>query len=587
MKQFFLTVAGVFVGLLLFFVGVPVALLTVFASAASPAGAPSDSILALDLRGGLTDQDPQDPFASFGGAGLSVISIVTTLDHAAKDNNVEGLIIRLPESGMEPAAADELRQAVLRFRAAKKPVYVHSQGLYSSGVTTATYMLGASADEYWMQPGAPFEATGLVVEDIFFKRAFDKYGVQAQFEQREQFKNAVNPYLFSDYTPDHRQAQVDWMSAVYQRTLASAAADRKIAPDVMRTTIEAGPYDAAQAASNGLIDRVGQVHEAEAALLKAADAANTVAFEDYRDSVDVSAGLAPKIAVIAAEGAIMTGQSGGVSPLGGETAYSDDIAESFYAAAEDDSVKAIVFRVSSPGGSDTAAEQIAAAMRAAKAAGKPVVVSMGTYAASGGYWISAEADKILAQPTTLTGSIGVYGGKFALGEAAAKLGVDVRQINVGGEYAGANALGEPFSAQQRAMYAAQVDRVYNRFITHVAGGRRMTPDKVRALAKGRVWTGSEAQKLGLVDQIGGFHEAVEAAKVLVKIKGPVRLEMLPPKTSVFEALQQAMGVSASSAKTLAAAGWLLGDPRAEAVMDEMLAARLRARGAMTLAPSPF
>ncbi|MDB5452729.1 MAG: sppA, partial [Caulobacteraceae bacterium] len=249
--------------------------------------------------------------------------------------------------------------------------------------------------------------------------------------------------------------------------------------------------------------------------------------------------------------------------------------------------KAVVFRVSSPGGSDTAAEQIGAAVRAARAAGKPVVVSMGTYAASGGYWISAGANRIIAQPTTLTGSIGVYGGKFAVGEAAAKFGVDVRQITVGGEYAAANGMGQAFTPQQRALYAAQIDRVYGRFITEVATGRKLPVERVRELAKGRVWTGDEAVKLGLVDQLGGFDDAVEAAKSLAGIKGAVRLKMLPPRLSVFEALQQAMGVSASGARTLAAAGWLLGDPRAKAAMDQLMQTRLRSQGANTLAPTPF
>jgi protease IV len=586
MKQFFVTVAGVFVGLLLFFIGVPVALLTLVASASTPTATPPSAVLNLDLRGNITDQDSPSPFASISGGGTSVMRVVETLNRASTDTRIKGLVVRLPETGLAPAQAEELRQAVLRFRQNNKPVFAHSQGLYSSGVTTATYMLGAAADEYWMQPGAPFEATGFSTEDIFFKRAFDRFGVKAEFEQREQFKNAVNPYLFSDYTEAHRQSEREWMSSVYLRTLANAAADRKLQPAMLRSRIEAGPYDAAQAASNGLIDRVGEVHEAEEAIKKKAGASTSVSFDDYADERARAASTASVIAVINAEGAIMTGPST-VSPLGGSNVSSDEIAKAIYQAAEDKSVKAIVFRVSSPGGSDTAAQQIAAAVHAARAAGKPVVVSMGTYAASGGYWIAAGASRIVAQPTTLTGSIGVYGGKFALGDAAAKVGVDLRQISVGGDYASANASGEPFTPEQRALYAAQIDRVYNRFITEVATGRKLSVERVRELAKGRVWTGEEALKLGLVDQLGGFTDAVEAAKAQAGIKGAVRLKVLPPKLTVFEALQQAMGVSASNARTLAAAGWLLGDPRAKAVMDEMMQARLRGQGANALSPQPF
>jgi protease IV len=586
MKQFFVTVAGVFVGLLLFFIGVPVALLTLAASASSQSATPANAVLSLDLRGNLTDQDSPSPFASLRGGGTSVMKVVETLNRAADDDRIKGMVVRLPETGLAPAEAEELRQAVLRFRKSNKPVFAHSQGLYSSGVTTATYMLGASADEYWMQAGAPFEATGFASEDIFFKRAFDRFGVKAEFEQREQFKNAVNPYLFSDYTDAHRQSQQDWMNSVYVRTLTNAATDRKLQPAMLRSRIEAGPYDAAQAASNGLIDRVGEVHDVEEAIKKKAGASTSVDFDTYADDRGRGVSTAPVIAVINAEGEIMTGPAE-VSPLGGSVVSSDEIAKAFYQAAADKSVKAIVFRVSSPGGSDTAAEQIGAAVRAARAAGKPVVVSMGTYAASGGYWISAGATRIIAQPTTLTGSIGVYGGKFAVGEAAAKLGVDLRQISVGSDYAGANATGEPFTPAQRALYSAQIDRVYNRFISEVAAGRKLPVERVRELAKGRVWTGEEALKLGLVDQLGGFTDAVEAAKAQAGIKGAVRLKVLPPRLSVFEALQQAMGVSATSARTMAAAGWLLGDPRAKAVMDEMMQARLRSQGANTLAPKPF
>jgi protease-4 len=378
------------------------------------------------------------------------------------------------------------------------------------------------------------------------------------------------------------------MNSVFSRTLQNAAADRKLNADILRSTIEAGPYDAAQAASNGLIDRVGEVHEAEEQMKRQVKATSLVTMEDYSASPikGVSGAGLPTIAVITCEGAIMTGK-GGVSPLGGDNIYSDEIAKAFYAAAADRNVKAIVFRVSSPGGSDTAAEQIGAAVRAARAAGKPVVVSMGTYAASGGYWISAGANRIVAQPTTLTGSIGVYGGKFAVGDAASKFGVDLRQLSVGGDYASSNAMGQPFTPQQKAVYAAQIDRVYNRFIAEVATGRNLPPERVHELAKGRVWTGEEAVKLGLVDQLGGVDEAVEAAKSLAGIKGPVRLKMLPPRLSVFEALQQAMGVSAASTRTLAAAGWLLGDPHAKAAMDQLMQARLRAQGANTLAPTPF
>jgi protease-4 len=223
-------------------------------------------------------------------------------------------------------------------------------------------------------------------------------------------------------------------------------------------------------------------------------------------------------------------------------------------------------------------------VRAAKKAGKPVVVSMGTYAASGGYWISTDADYIVAQPTTLTGSIGVYGGKISGGDAAARYGIDVRETTVGGEFASVAALGQSFTPTQRAAYAAQIDRVYAAFLSHVSTGRKIPLERVREIAGGRVWTGVQAKQLGLVDQIGGLTDALDKAKALAGIKGAARLQMLPEPVSPFKALEQALGVSASGVRTLAAAGWLLGDPRAEAAIDRLAQERMRARGANVLAP---
>ncbi len=596
MKQFFLTMAGVFAGLLVFFVVVPFLLIMSIVASAQPKDTtPSAAVLQLDLRDGLTDQDPQNPFAMFGGSGMSVISVVEALNHAQTDDKVKAIFVRLPEGGMAPAAADELRQAFLRFRQSGKPIWAHSQGLYPSGVVTSTYMLGAATDQLWMQPDSAFQATGFAVEDMFFKRLFEKYGVKAEFEQRREYKNAVNPYLFDNYTPAHKEAELSWMTSIYRTAVLTAAIDRKKEPIAFARMFEAGPYSAEDAKAKGLIDGVGQVRDtADALLAKVGKKAQLTDFADYMSTVRREARTAsmmggkPAIAVIGAEGPIMTGASGGGNPFGGdETVWSDDVADSFYAAIEDKDVKAIVFRVSSPGGSDTASEQILAAVRAAKKAGKPVVVSMGTYAASGGYWISSDASSIVAQPTTLTGSIGVYGGKFVLGDALGRFGVDVRQTAVGGQYASAFGTGETFNPTQRAAFAGWMDRIYEGFVKRVSEGRKIPAAQVRELAKGRVWTGVQARQLKLVDQIGGYYDAIERAKALANLKGEVRIKHVGGAGSPFEAFEKMFGVSSTSLRTVAAAGWVMGDPRAEAILDEMATARLRERGATVLAPTPI
>jgi protease-4 len=587
MKQFLITAAGVFAGLVIFMIGVPFVLIAMAASAAGPAPTPAKAVLELDLREPLSDQSPQSPLAGFARRGHSAMSILEGLRRAEKDDRIKGLLVRLPEGGVEPGLADELRLSIKHFRTSGKPVIAHSQGLYPSGAVTATYMLGAAADEFWMQPGASFQVTGLANEDIFLKRFFDKYGVKADYEQRYEFKNAVNGYLFDDYTPAHRAAELSWMGSVYDTDLKAAALDRKQDAAALKATLEAGPYLAEDVVANRLIDRLGQVREAQAAMLKKAGAgAEMVDFEDYAHGrTPRERGPGPAVAVIEGEGDIVTGKDEGGNPFrGGSSIYSDDIADSFYDAIKAKDVKAIVFRLNSPGGSDTASEQILSAIRAAKAAGKPVVVSMGTYGASGGYWVSSDASAIVAEPSTLTGSIGVFGGKFALGPALAKFGVDVRQLGVGGSYAGAYGLGAEFTPQQRAAFSHWMDRIYGNFITRVAEGRKLPVERVREIAKGHVWTGAQAKALGLVDEIGGFYDAVAKAKALAGITGEARLKRMSPNGSPFEALQKMMGVSAASVRTVAAAAGLLSDPRAQGVLDELGQARLRDQGALVLAP---
>ena len=548
-------------------------------------------MLELDLRSPLTDQSPQSALAGLTRRGHSVMSILETLRRAEKDDRVKGVLIRLPEGGVEPGMADELRLSIKHFRTSGKPVIAHSQGLYPSGFITATYMMGAAAGDLWMQPGASFQVTGLANEDLFFKRAFDKYGVKADYEQRYEYKNAVNGYLHDDYTPAHRSAELSWLTSIYATDIAAVAADRKLDPAALRTSLEAGPYLAEDALERHLIDHVGQVHEAQVALLKQAGAgAELVEFEDYAHARPArEQGAGPAIALIEAEGAIVDGKDEGGNPFlrGGSSIYADDTADAIYAAIKAKDVKAIVLRLNSPGGSDTASEEILAAIRAAKAAGKPVVVSMGTYGASGGYWISSEASAILAEPSTLTGSIGVFGGKFALGPALARFGVDVRQLGVGSPYAGAFGMGQEFTPAQRAAFARWMDRIYDNFVQRVATGRKLSPDRVREIAKGHVWTGAQAKALGLVDEIGGFYEAVAKAKTLANISGETRLKRMSPEGSTFGALQKMLGVSATSARTLAAAAWVFGDPRAQGVLDELAQARLRSQGAMVLAPTPI
>ena len=593
MKQFFLTMLGVFAGLFLFLVVVPFILIAVaVGSASSREPTPSSTVLELDLREGVTDQAPTNPFALLGGGGLSTMQIVDTLAQAEDDRRVKALLIRLPEAGITPAAADEIRQAVRRFRRSGKVVIAHAQGFQPVGTAVSSYMLGASASELWMQNTSSFQLAGFSADSIFLGRAFEKYGVNAQFEQRYEYKNAVNEFTESDYTPAHREAMAAWMTSIYTSALANAAQDRKVTPEALRAAIEAGPYSSAQALQRRLIDKIGQVEEAEAeAKRRAGKGAEIMEFSDYASSRGQRLGSGRNaIAIVGGEGAIMTGTGGNADPFGGGSAIlSDDTAEAIYDAIEDDAVKAIVCRVSSPGGPPAPSEQILAAVRAARAAGKPVVVSMGDYAASGGYWISSEADWIVAQPSTLTGSIGVYGGKLVLADALGRFGIDMRNLTVGGEYADAFSPARPFDAADRAAFAASIDRTYDQFVERVARGRKLPPARVREIARGRVWTGAQAKALGLVDQLGGLEEAIAKARQLARIPTDesVRFKRYPEAKSPFAALSDLFGVSGESARVLIGIGALMDDPEARAAVRRLQTERARASGATVLADQPY
>jgi len=586
MKQFMITLSAVIVAMLLVLIGLPIALIFGLSAAAHP-HPHGDVVVSIDLRQKMTDQSATQPFDFITGKGLSTLEVVQTLHRAADDPHVKAVFIRLPEGGMSPAAAEEIRDAIIYVRGAAKPVIAHSQGLYPDTMVIASYMLGSAASELWMQPRSSFQVTGISTSTMFMKRAFDKYGVTAEFEQRAEFKNAVNPYLYDDYTPAHREATLGWMTGIYNSMLKDIAHDRRMDVAKVQATIEAGPYGAEQALDLGLITHLGQVHDAEEAALKRGDEnTEVIDIHDYERTLEpVTTG--DTIAVIDGEGAIMTGK-GGSGGFGSEPSMmSDTVSDAFYDAIKDKSVKAIVFRVSSPGGSDTASEQIANAMQAAKESGKPVVVSMGDYAASGGYWISSGASRIVADPSTLTGSIGVFGGKIAYGDALAKFGIDMKDITVGGQNSDTFSPSQGFTPEQHAALAGWIDQIYNGFIVHVSAGRNIPEDTVRDIAKGRVWTGGQALDLRLVDRLGGFYDAVDEAKSLAKLSGNVRLVNYPSSHSMFGDTGESVRMSLSGLKTLSFLGWAMSDPKAEAVMNNVADERLREQGATVMAPQAY
>jgi protease-4 len=570
LKQFLITVAGVLVGLILFLFLVPIVLVSTLASGSEKSSTPAQAVLALDLREEMSDQPAQGAFASFGG-GTSLIKTLRQIDAAAGDPKVKGIYVRAPANGLPGAHAEELRTAFAKFRESGKFVISHMQvdSLRTSlaGLATVT-----GSDELWIQETGDLMPIGLNAEGTFLGGFMAKYKLQPQFEQRREYKNAVNVYTERGYTPAHREATTSYMGSIFETLVAHVAADRKLTVEQVKALIDATPMTAQEAVAAKLFDKLGRPEDAEAEALKRAGAdAKLVEMSDY----EAPAGKGPVIAVVGGEGGIITGP-GDSSPFGDEAVMnSDEVARAILDAGDNEDVKAIVFRVSSGGGSPVASDQILNAVKRVQANGKKVVVSMGEVAASGGYYVAASADAIVASPTTITGSIGIFGGKIVIGQALEEyLGVTTDAVKMGSENAGWLSASRPFTNSQREAFAKFIDRGYDDFKGKVAEGRKLTPEQVETIAKGRVWTGVQAKEIGLVDELGGLSTAVAKAKELAGLKAEdsVRLRLYPEEKSPFEAIEELFGGSAEAARAAAVLGAVAGDERLNRVLREARAA---------------
>lgn len=565
LKQFLFTIAGVFVGLVLFFIVLPMLYLLNASNSAKPV-TPHNAVLVLDLRRSINDQPSQNPFGGINGS-VSVVDLVRKLEAAETDGNIKGLYVRAPELGIAPAHAEEIRQAIIDFKASGKFVIAHAQGFMMP--TLSNYVSISAADEIWLQNNADFTATGLVTETMFLGGLFEKFGITPQFEQFYEYKNAANVYTQKDYTEAHREATNSLLGSIYNSFLADISLDRKIPIEGLKQTLDTAPFSSSDALKSKLGDKIGMPEEAlEYAVSKAGGKA-TSALEIQAYAPSYATG--PKIAIIGGEGEILTGPPDQNPFSNAQMMNSDRLAKAIRDASDNDSVKAIVFRVSSPGGSAIASEQIWSAIERAKALKKPVVVSMGAYAASGGYFVSAGADKIVAMPSSITGSIGVLGGKLAINDAVRKYtGANYSEIAVGGPFVGAYSSSQ-FTNSQREEFYQSMERIYVDFTSKVAAGRKLPLEKVREIAKGRVWTGNQAKNIALVDSIGGLRQAINEAKALAKIDAKKSVEILyyPQAEDPFKALSSLLGGSAEAARALSSLGLVLGDKKLSEVLSQI------------------
>ena len=572
MKTFLLSMAGAFTAMLAFVLLIVAFVFILIAGATSSAPpAPDKVVLSLDLNMEFSDQSAVGGLAAFAQTP-GFIDLLTKLKAAETDDSVKGVYVRGAMIGVGSARAEELRNAFHSFRDSGKFIIAHTQGTYGMSGPSALRSLTA-ADEIWIQPGTDLFATGVTFETEFLKGLFDKIDVKSEIYPFYEYKNAPNSYNEEAYTEPHREAMTALAESIWNVSLSDIAEDRGLSVDSVRSALESGPKTAQEAVDLKIMDKLGWPEEAEeAAKERAGKDSDIVELAAYTPpSISLKA---PLIAVVGGEGAIVTGGAESGSPFSSPPGFaSDAIARAILDAGDNEKVKAIVFRVESPGGSPTASDQIWRAIKRVQEKGKPVVVSMGSVAASGGYYVSAGADYIMADRSTITGSIGIFGGKFALEGAFNKIGITFDTVSVGGDFADAYGAGK-FTQGQEAEVKAWLKRGYDRFLGIVGDGRGMSYDEVHAVARGRVWSGEDAIDKGLVDEIGGFMDAIEKAKELGGIDVDVtpRLTYYPRRKTGFEALETMFGVSEETARVAYMLGTVANNDRMQILLEDLAAA---------------
>ncbi len=525
-------------------------------------GMPANAILELDLRQSISDK-AQPEILELARPSLSVVDVALTLDAASRDPRVKGVFTRVGSGDISIPKAEELRDALKRFKASGKFVIAHSQSFYSSGL--GDYGIAASADEIWMQPVSTFFSAGTQSTALFLKGLFDKIDAVPQFVQRYEYKNAANMFTETDFTPAHREATLRLLQSWYDSATVEMAADRGLEKAAVVGILDDAPLQVEAVRERGLITDIGYDEDArDAARRRAGTDAKFVRFESYMQSARErrAPSGSPVVAFVHAAGEIVEGGDDG-DPFSdnGELVQGDTFSRAIRDAAEDKDVKAILLRVDSPGGSAIASDQILAAVKKAQAAGKPVVVSMASVAASGGYYISATANRIIAEPGTITGSIGVLWGKVAVGGTAAKAGVTARELGVGNNALFLSGI-VPWNESQLSKVNAQADAVYADFTGKVAEGRKMPLERVQELARGRVWSGADAKERGLVDELGGFWTAVDATKTLIGVDTKTRIVLrdFPERQGFWRRLSRIVGNSSATLRALEGLNAIMASP---------------------------
>ena len=499
-----------------------------------------NSVLTLRVAGSLPDYSPDDPFKKyFGGPDQSLTGLVMQFKKAKVDTRIKGILLDINLSGVGWGKAEELRDAITDFRSSGKPVYAYIEfGLNKE------YYIATACDKIVVPPPGELFINGLAADVMFFRGSLDKLGIYPDIFQIGKYKSAGDMFTQKQMTEAHRQYINELLDDLYGRYVTKIAEARHKTPDEVKALIDNAPYSAAKAKEAGLIDEALYRDDVEKEFKKRLGYKDTDQFvavrgADYRDVSPESLGLnkGERIAVIYASGDIGSGSSAN-SPSGEQSIGSDTLVKALNDAAADKTLKAIVLRVDSPGGSGLASDVIWHAVEAANKQ-KPVVVSMSDVAASGGYYISASAAKIIAQPSTITGSIGVVAGKPVMRGFYDWLGISNEYV-LRGKTAGMFRETEKFSDEERAKFEDWIKTTYYQdFVPKVAAGRHKDAQFIDSVGQGRVWTGAQAKDHGLVDDFGGLDKAIEVAKELAKIpadKGVERVILPYPTTFLQELL---------------------------------------------------
>jgi protease-4 len=500
---------------------------------------PSKTILEANFEQGLMEDVPDTPSAQLLLTDRQTVrDVVDAIDRGASDNRVVGMIAKIGAAPMGMAQTQEIRDAVLRFRAHKKFAVAYSETFGEFGPGNGAYYLATAFDHIYLQPSGDVGLTGIILESRFIKGTLSKLGLTFHGDHRYEYKNALNFYTETKYTGPHKEAMTAIMTSWFNQMKDGICQARQIPPEQFRSVVDAGPYLGKEAVAAKLVDAVAYRDEVYGDVKsKAGDGAELLYLDKYLNRAGRPHDRGKTVALVFGVGDVTRGKSDYDPVQGSQNMGSDTVAGAIRAAAEDKDVKAILFRVDSPGGSYVASDTIWREVVRARQAGKPVIVSMGNLAGSGGYFVAMAADKIVAEPGTITASIGVLGGKMLTSGLWDKVGISWDEVHQG-ENATMFTGTHDFTPAEWGRFQAWLDRVYVDFTGKVADGRKLPKEKVLEIAKGRIWSGQEAKNLGLVDELGGYDTALKLAKKAAGVpeSDDVKIVVYPRPKTFYESV---------------------------------------------------